>query len=744
MKKLLIYTCCILMASMALSQRRPKYKDELPKILALPSAGTTALLKVYQKEEPENASIDFQLGVAYEKRYRESDILTDYKYKYGNARQSLFYFSKANIRVDEKDVRRNEEHYFNFGEVDDRGRVDVEFDSVSNKIKNSIPELREFIDHAPGIYREFTQSFSHYDEAHKIYTEILGEYQTEKDLYLLFDEELNARLEQVKNEYLEAIKHFKAYQDSISVYPIGYDQDLIIKELSVYKLDGLESQINFLQPEVSVWNYAKWVDDTRQYINENIDNLRADLAKENLRIDQVLESAQPDFIREEFTPLDIDKEILFTLRKYDLNSVIEPIFLYKEAKHDLIYQSLLSQSLDTSSTVDENRKMYLYGQMINKIRDADSILMDVTKRNTADTHEKYNRFLTQYYNGQQGIANFVQVERSTNERDFQSYVSTLREKIFAQYAVDSAITEINYGGASIPYLTSRSAPNEVLTADYVTTHKIINFDSSAFIGGIKLNEQENKTQAFVAGITDDGEVGWYNEYLLQIDSASFDAHTRLAAMTVVPGGVMFILNGLGTETGERVNHLIRLDESGQETLSKRLIFREYPRSMDFNETDNSLLVTLKGEDYLNDIFINNELIIANYNILGDLKWQQRLEYKGDVVAVTNLRVGYMLLGNYNTLKGLDGKILRAGEKNIETRAFVANITGDGVLIKITPVEAPGSYFVNDLFKVSDDCINLLGSNGTYQTNLIVDTEPETFVHFILNSNADVLSNSIDQ
>lgn len=743
MKKFTIYSLVVLSGFLATAQKLARYKDELPKILALPSAGVTALLKVYQAEDPENASIDFQLAVEYEKRYLNSDILTNYNYKYGNAREALYYYSKARITVDEKDVRRNEEHYINFGTVDDRGRVDVEFDTVASKINEAIPELREFITHAPGIYGVFTQSFSHYDEAHKKYSEIIGEYQTEKELFLLFNEEIDARLEQIKKEYLASIEHFRAYQDSINVFPIGYSQKLVIKDLNVYKLDGLESQINFLQPEVTVWNYAKWVDDTRAYISGNIDRMRADLAAENLRVDKVLESAEPDFIRDAFTPLDINKEILFTLRKFDLNSVIEPIFLYKEAKHDIIYQDLLSKSLDTSSTVEDSRKMYAYGQMINKIREADSTLMDILERNTGENMEKYNRFLTQYYNGQQGVANYVNEEQKENIYRLNSYVKALRDRIYDQYIVDSSMTEVSYGRVKIPYMISETLPNEALTADHITTHKIINFDSSAFIGGIKYNESEGKTQAFVAGVTKEGKVGWYNEYLLQIDSSSFDAHTRLAAMAVVPGGVMLVLNGLGTESGDRINHLIRLDETGEETLSKRMIFQEYPRTMDFNESNNSILITFKGDTYNQDIFINNELILTNYNILGDLKWQQRMEYKGDVVSVTNSMEGYVVVGNYNTLKGLDGKILRAGQQNTDTRPFILRVSDDGILKDLRSVGTDQNFFVSHLYKVSDDCINLLGRKGTYEPVISVDKEPETSVHVILNRNMDILSNSLD-
>ncbi len=742
MKYIITILLSLSVASNGVAQKRPKYRDELPKILQLPDAGKVALLKVYRIEEPEEASIDLQLGVVYNNRFLNSDILTNYKYKYGNAIAALTSLKIARLRIDEKKVKRNEEQFFNFGSIDEKGRVDVEFDTITAYLDSSIPPLEEFIKRAPGIYDVFTQSFAHYDAAHKEFSSIVGQYTTEKDLLLLYDSDLDAKMEKVKSEYEESIKFFSQYKDSIAQFPIGYNQELVIKVMNVYRLDGLESEINFLTPKVKVWNYAKWVTDTREFIDVNIDKLKADLAAENLRTDKVIESATPDFIRDEFTPLEINKEVLFTLRKYDLASVIEPIFQYKEAKHDLLYQKLVSQNLDTSTTIDPDRKLYLYGQMLNKIKEADTLLREIQTRNVEKTHKKYNSFLTQYYSGMEGVNQLVQTERTANNGDYSLYVDNIRDIVFEKMIVDSTLTEVTYRRSKIPFIVSLPVDNEVISTEHITTHKINNFDGSAFIGGIVKNEKENKTQAFVAGVTKDGKTGWYRDYLLQIDSAGFDAHTRLAAMQTIPGGVALVLNGLNPETNDRINHLILLDETGEVTLSRRLLLQNYPRLMNYNERDNSLTIAYKGDDFMKDIFISNELIIANYNILGDLQWQYRNEYKGDITDIFNIQDGYMIAGNFNTIKGFDQKLITAGSNNTDTRGFMLKIDNNGRPISLKTLNSPRNYQIDAVYKVSDDCINILGNEGTYMP-VTGFSATENSIHMILNNNLEILSSSIN-
>lgn len=734
--------CTILLATTLLpgfSQKLEKYEEVLPSILALPASGALAQLKIYLAAEPDNPSIYLQMALIYEKRYRNSDVIKDFPYKYGNAKEALAAYTRTEQFITDKAVRKNEEYYFNFGKYDEKGKLSVAYDTIQNKMASSKVELQQFIDNTPLLYEKFTKSYSSYDRAHKLFTEILGDYPTFKDLYLLFDDDVDKKFETIKQEYLSSLGYWKEYKAALANYDIGYNQMQRIVPIRTYRLDGMESKINFLVNDIQIWDYATWVDTTRTIINTEIESLRTSLAAENLRLNKSIEQAEHDFIREAFEPLKVSKEVLFNLRKYDLNSVIEPIFLFKEKKHDLVYQQLMSKNLDTATTVDVERKLYLYGQMVNRIREADSVLNDVQRRNTKSSLDKYNSFISSYYKGMDGITSFIGSEREANLANAEAYVALIRTNLFDVLGRDTVMENISHAKSAMPLTVSLPADNELLTAERITTHRIKNFDGSLFLGGIMFNGKEGKTQAYVTGIKPDKKVGWYKEFLLKLDSSGgYDSHTRIGAMQTVPGGVAFILNGADS-SGTRHNHMMILDETGEVVLSRRLMLTHFPRKMSYDERSNSLFVTYKGTDYYEDVLRETELMAASYNILGDLLWQQRLSFKGDVTGVVNVGPGYLVLGNYNEIKGMDGRIKRAG-KATDSRIYGIKISPEGVLLDIRTVESNGSFFANKTYKVSDDCINLFGASGPYEKTVQLNTSPESAVHIILNKDLEVLAN----
>lgn len=743
MKKFIYILCIVGFTIPGLTQKLAKYEEVLPSILTLPPSGALAQLKIYLAEEPENSSIYLQMAVIYEDRYRNSDVIKDFPYKYGNAREALAAYQRTEQFISDKDVKRNEENYFNFGKYDEKGKLDVSYDSIRNKIATVKTELQQFIDNAPLIYEKFTKSYSAYDKAHKLFTEILGEYPTFKDLYLLFDEDVDQKFETIKQEYLSSLKYWKEYETALANYDIGYHQKQTVYPIKTYRLDGMESKINFLLDDIHIWNYAEWVDTTRAVIDTEIAALRASLAEENLRLNQGVERAPDDFSSETFEPLKVSKEILFNLRKYDLNSVIEPIFLFKEKKHELIYQQLVSQTLDTNTTVAVDRKLYLYGQMVNRIREADSVLSDIRNRNTKASMDKYASFITSYYQDQDGINQFVSAEKSANKEAVATYVGQIQEGLYGLLGGDTLMETTRYGKTAVPLRISLPVENELLTKDRITTHRIENFDGSLFIAGIMRNEKEGKTQAYVAGVKPDKKVGWYKDYLLQLDSsAGFDSHTRIGAMHSVPGGLALILNGIDSG-GVSHNHMMILDETGEITLSRRLLFDQFPRKMAYDDRTNTLLVAYKGTDFYEDIIRDSEMIMANYNILGDLLWQQRLTFKGDVAGIINAGQEHLVVGNYNEIKGLDGRISRAGKNNTDAKIYGIKISQEGEILDMLTIDHSSSFYTSMAYKVSDDCINLLGTAGPYQNSARLDTDPGTAVHIILNKDLEVLANSLN-
>ena len=719
MKKILLSITILGSGFLCLSQKLVKYEDKLPSILRAPSSGIQASLQPYIADDPENASIYFQLGVVYYGRFLESDILTDFQYKYGNARKTLENMKIARIRVDEKDVKKNKEHYLNFGTYDNKGRLQVGYDTIQSLINISTEETERFIANAPVVYESFTESFTHYDRAHKLYTQLLGSYQTINDLYLLYDDEMEKSFQKITSEYEKAIAAFQKYKAATDTFNIGYKQEMVIKELEVYRLDGLSAEINFLKPTIPIWNYAKWVNETRAYIDANIVSMRKELMTEELRVNSVISSAAGDYARDAFEPLDINKETLFTIRKFDLQSVIEPLFLFKEAKHDVIYRNLQIKELELSEDVNKDRKLFLYGELINKIRKTDAMLLDVRTRNTQLTHEKYPTFLSINYDGQSGINTFARIQSDELLEMQTSYEDKILEGIIAKIQDSSDVISTTYEDTTIPMNPAPAPLTEMLTSEPVTTHRLQNFDGSLFIGGVRLNA-DSMTVSYVAGITPEGEVGWYNEYELKLDSGQVNAHARLAELAAVPGGSAFVINVSSEEFPDVENRFIILDEAGEERLDTLLEMTDYPVDITYNDRNNSLLMSFSGKDYLSDVYEAGKLTLAGYSLLGDQIWQQQITGRIELSGVTTMTDGFLIVGNFRQYRSPDGRMIRAGRNNTDVGIYLLAINNTGQILRMEDVYSIDPIFSTHLVKVSEDCINILGSKAQYNSDKNLD------------------------
>jgi hypothetical protein len=726
--------------------QKVKYEDDLKRILTLPVGNSVDELKVWLGREPLNPSIFLQLGMLYEKRYKNADPLKDYPYKYGNAQLAISSYQRSIQFLNEKEVRKNEEAYFNFGTYDAKLRLSVPYDSMIVKINQSQTRLQSFVDNAPPIYDAYIQSFSNYYLAHKTYADLLSGYPTFKELYLLFDPAIDAQFEELKTSYNTFKSQFEKYKASLATYDIGYRQTLTVKPITLYRLHGLEADINFLKPEIAVWDYAKWVDETRLAIQQEIGSLRKSLATENIRLDTEVSNAKQNFQKaEETEKLEPSKEVLFNLRKYDLNTVIEPLFLYKAKKYDLIEEQLAAQQTDTSATVEIDRKLYLHGQLINSIKLADSTLSDVKRRNTPETYAKFSGFIDTYYKGSVGISQYAQQERAMNATQVKNAVNSIKNGLYQKYTQDTTERFLTYKKLQIPIQVRKPITNDSLTKNMITTQKLVTFDGAIVLGGIFKNEKESKTQAFMAAFTAEGKPAWYNEYLLKQDSslAAPDSHTRIAAMIFIPGGMALILNGFDPVKNERINQLMVLDETGKTTLSKRLLFNQYPRSMQYIARDNSLLVTYKGDDFTTPFYKESDLIIASHNILGDLLWQQRISYTGDLVSVMEVDGAFVIGGNFNQMKMLNGKIERAGNSNKESKIFLLKVSQTGQVQNLKSIGNALPIYANIFHKVSDDCINILGTKSNYAHSRTLNSDESTSLHVIVNRDLEILSSSLN-
>lgn len=724
----------------AVGQKKPKYEDVLPDILKSEPVSAIATLKNYKFEETTNASPHLQLALIYYKRFQESDPIKGYNRAMANMKLAQESFKMATHFLDPKVVKKDKEEYINFATYDERGKYVVPFDSITNTIARAEAEMATFEANVPGIYEEFTASFREYDKANKLFTEIVGKYKNLKELYLLYNSDVSKQFDLLKSTYEKSLSHFKTYEEKKATYDIGYSQKLVIEKINTYRIDGLAVEISFLDDDIIMWDFSQWVDDVREHINTEIADLRAQMIQHEKLIDERLKRTTVDYENNEFEGLKVDKEFLFTLRKYDLNSVIEPIFLFKEYKHLIMHNELAAEALDTSSLATVDRKLFIYGQMLNSLRHADTVLHEIKNRNTDLSYAKYRDFIDVYYTSMGGIDDYANVELDINHSHFQNYLEHVRKYTAEKFAEDTAVIEIKYKRLSIPGVIAK-VPDSLEAGQYITTHIEKNLDGSRYVGGVFQHTKENRMATFLLRQESDGSVRWLKELLISIDGEAPDSQSRLAILKPSQSGVTLIVNASHDSIDAKMNTMFSYDEEGSEVLVKNLDVDDYPRSMNYVERTNSYVVTFLDKEYEHDFTKSAVLTISDLNVKGETIWEDHQKITGDVNGMVITDTDFLVNGNYAEIELLDGTIERAPEGG--SFSYVIQIGYDGEIRDQLLFKASQPYHSTTFFKAGDRCINIFGTKNPDISDHHLDLNPATMVHFVLNKNLQVLSSNLE-
>lgn len=739
MKKICFYSvlwiCSLSLIQYADAQKKVKYEELLPGILNSEPGVGVANLENLVKGDPENPSMYLQLGLIYYKRFEESDPITGYKKAMANIKLAKEAFDNCERFINEKEVKKHKEEYINFAIYDEKGKFSVSLDSIQKNILDARQNMDAFEINMPGIYEDFTRSYMHYSKANRTFTGIISQHRSIKDLYLLYDEQMANSFDDIKTNYLESLKFFKAYKEKINGYDIGYNQKLKIDSISIYKLDGLAVEINFLeQQEIPIWDYAKWVDDTKAYIEQYISALRLMMVENEKMASAKINQVEEDVANGHLESLHIDKEFLFTLRKYDLNSVVEPLFLYNEKKHELLIQEELNKFSTETMKIAPERQISHYGYLLSSIRKSDTLLQHVETRNTDFSYQKYKGFIDNYYSGMSGLNLMIEREKTTSQAQFEDYLASVRQLLEKKYRPDSVETTVKYRKISIPNFVRIPVLDSLQPAQRVTMQKTVNLDGSAYLGGVYMNEKSNLITAYVCRVQPNNSVAWYKDFSLQMDSVKADSHTILSAMVGGQAGCTFVLNGTHFETGAKMNTLFSYSEEGEQLMVRNLIIDDFPRIIEFEEQTNTFLIGFNGSELAKEKTQTSQVVLANYNVIGDLLWKYSKEVVGDLVGVVALEDGYLINGNYSRIQDQSGKFSRV-EGGFASYLIKVNNSGQWSNEKMLSTSVP--YNTTHFLKSGEHSIHVVGSKSLGQEQY--EMEPDRLVHFIVNRDLDIVS-----
>ena len=709
----------LLGASFWASAQRLKYKELFPLLPGMSTEHAKYSLKEYLVEDLDHPNANFRLALLYEKNYRDTDPLTDYRYAVANAEQAKIRYIKAKQLVDEHEVNRNNEYYFPiFKTFDNKGKPDVAFITVSTKISRGYDSCTQFLEKIGPIYKDFTKSVNYYDQAVKIFAEINSKYLSPEDLYLLYDSKLDERCTALKKNYDSSLFYLNQYLNRITEYPLkNHKQKYTIHPLETYRLDGLVTRLNFLTNNIDLWGYGPWVDNVRKIVTTEVADLRKKIIATNSKLDESLVSISKSATGQLPQPVKLDKQLIFNLNNLDRQSAILALLEYKDYKQswDLLFHS---QTLDSMAS---DRNSEIFSNLIYANRKADTLIKVLQEHITPLDVDKHKEFISRAFGSQAALEVYVQSEQQNINSSFNQYQDQLRGNILRtdmnRYIFASKENFIKSGKWNIPLTVKKDSLEKIDQGILMTQFNKKNPDGSVYISGLyRPDKKKNNIVTYVVHLTPDGKVAWLKDISVSIDSLAVgDAHTYVGPVVTTSEGCALLVRSVHMTRGDVANTFIYLNEKGEEKIRKKIKETAYPRFLIYSEKFNSFVLTLKGQEQKQNYSSSEDITLLNINALGDMTWKKNIQLTGNVVDLISLTDSYVLTGNFLVMNDQTGKEIRTKFTTSECSPYLIKISERGEVLATKPFTTPYSVYLSRVAKINDNSINLLGYKETIES-----------------------------
>ena len=721
-----------------------RYKDIYPYIESRNFIEAVPRLKDFLKIEPDHPSANLQLAMIFEERYKNYHPILQYNPALKNAENAKTYFLKAGLLVDEKEVKRNgKKFYTNFARIDNNGKLEVTYQDVKARIDSAYIQIDLFLRNMPGIYENFTRAVSCYDRASRNFALITGKYNNLKDLYLLYNNDLASNLGLLKVDYDSCLYYLKNYLDATRLYPaLKYSQTYTALKIENFRLDGLQTYTDFLAQQISIWDYGTWVDQVNNMVNNDIKKLNTQLFSNEDRLDKNLKllSDPPQALQIGIKPSRADADLILKLRNYDHNSLIVPLLRYQEEKQDLLFRALHEFELQRDSIRESPVNLLTYYSQLFAITKAGDSLVTTLKTANNDFNKlKHADFISRYYNSNSGFDQFVSGEEKFTADRINDYAAKIKNIIIEnQVHFDDTLAFATWKKMRIPLFINYRDTVFMKPEIPYTSLILASPDSSLIVAGsIKPKKSNGSFDSFLAKVSPKHTTLWMT-MLSNGEKDTAVVHNLSGALAIVPEGYAVMINAEHAKSHFSQNQLRIIGESGNMVDTIQIAESDFPRAMIYNESDGTFLAVLKGNRVDDPLDKDEPVRWIKFSRESSEVWKNQADISGDVAAIVSTQAGFILFGNYTRIRDTSGKVFTVSSNPLGTAAYALGMDNNGNVSSIRVLPSSSSYFISAVRKISDDNINLLGIRGNYIPFLQIHLIGESALHFILNSNLQVL------
>lgn len=263
-------------------QAQEKYSVVLERSKQLSPYEAIYLLMDYQYWHPEYSNIYYQLGNLSYDLLPTRDPLHHYPELSALLYQCrLFYGNCLHFAKDQK------LQGWQYAELAN-GQKRIEYETLEQFVRPRQKEVQRQQTACDSIHRSFVRMSERYNRCQALFADFLTRYVREKTAHLQLQPEERKGLTALKQAADSLDGDIAAFRQALALQPVqGYEPVFRKEPIVLYRLDGL-THTDFLQNDISLWDYSSWVTaflDTQRDVYERA---YADLQREREQLSSQL------------------------------------------------------------------------------------------------------------------------------------------------------------------------------------------------------------------------------------------------------------------------------------------------------------------------------------------------------------------------------------------------------------------------------------------------------------------------
>jgi len=699
-----IFSFFLLLSNLSFAGSRLKYDDVYKVVLSGDKDKAYTLLIAYQRQDPDFANTYFQLGIIAKEWAKSFNPYKEFVYTKLFIYNTKLYFSLAKRYIeDEKTKNRS---YYKNAPIIPKGKK-LQISDINSYIDSQIEDITDYENNIVKIINYYNKSSDYYNECVSTFMNINTTYTKIKNIYLSEEAELFSEMQKLETYFDSTLIYFKLYKDALKNFPIqNFNQTYQLRNIITYRLDGL-TYSDFLQNNISLWNYKKWVQEVQQIKESTVKDNRKEIINQNNALKSKINALLNGEYSNGYHRFKTDKKFIYRIEKLDNNSLLLKLFKLNETKFNFLtaFKKEINDPVNLTKFPMLKRAEFCYNLMKEK-KIADSINNIFAKAVKPNKIKKYKKFYISEYGGLKGLKEYsFRQELFFNAKLKDAFLNLKKQLYYSAYKIDT--DSLVYQGE----LISKNIVNPAENIPGTNVYRITNFketkNNNLWFSGYYLSDNGN-----IEGITgyskDKKHINFIKTSQSQLQNS---INTHNLVLSPFKEGCWVISTNFGNN-GEITNQLLKFNNEGKITYSKDLPYHTVPRLMKFDDINNTLLIVFNGKS-INTIPDESEQLIYHYNPDDQLQtYEVKMDAKAAVFDMIKVNNKILLFSNFINYTDLSGNTVFS-KAGTETNILIT-IISKGMIKQQIPFFNTKAFFGVNVLKINSNTLNILG----YESDLI--------------------------